>query len=180
MRYVLLIGAACSLAGIALAPSRSLAQQQTPSGASRMGRDEASSFPLDRWQAKALPRLPSGMTLEMIRQGDSVFQAAGACISCHGPNAMGLPDKGSGLSLGLHFVPVEWTAIDSLVTRGIPESVTRTSIAMPPRGAGSNLTPEQTRQVAAYVWAIAQTYGEPWPGGHKTHGKETARASSEP
>jgi hypothetical protein len=88
---------------------------------------------------------------------------------------MGLPDKGSALSLGLHFVPVEWNAIDSLVTTGLPEPVTRTTIAMPPRGAGSNLTPDQIRQVSAYVWAIAQTYDEPWPGGHRTHGGEGKR-----
>ncbi|HWJ22839.1 MAG TPA: c-type cytochrome, partial [Gemmatimonadaceae bacterium] len=102
-----------------------------------------------------------------------------ACVTCHGPNAMGMPDKGSSLSLGLHFVPVEWGPIDSLVTAGLPEAMTRTSIAMPPRGAGSNLTPDQIKQVAAYVWAIAQTYGEPWPGGHKSHGTEVARSTGE-
>src|SRR2546423_15178832 len=109
------------------------------------------------------------MTLDMIRLGDSVLHNAGGCNPCHGPDAMGLPDKGSGLSLGLNFIPAEWSAIDSLVTQGIPEALTRTSIAMPPRGAASNLSPEQIRQVAAYVWAISHTYDEPWPGGHRTH-----------
>jgi mono/diheme cytochrome c family protein len=179
MRRVLLIGAACSLC-IAGAPKLAHTQQQTPPGSSRTGRDETSALPLDRWQRKTLPPLPSGMTLEMIRQGGSVFQGAGGCVTCHGTDAMGLPDKGSGLSMGLHFIPVEWAAIDSLVTKGIPEDITRTSIAMPPRGAGSNLTPEQTRQVAAYVWAIAQVSGEPWPGGQRSRGKETAAASAKP
>jgi hypothetical protein len=36
------------------------------------------------------------------------------------------------------------------------------------RGAASNLTDEETRRVAAYVWAIAHVRGEPWLGGHRT------------
>jgi hypothetical protein len=47
--------------------------------------------------------------------------------------------------------------------------VTRTPIAMPPRGAQSNLTDQETRLIAAYVWAISQVKDEPWPGGHRTH-----------
>jgi mono/diheme cytochrome c family protein len=156
-------------------------QQGTSAGGGRMGRDNpsANALPYDRWQAKALPALPTGVTLDMIRMGDSVFHYAGACITCHGPNAMGLPDKGSSLSLGLHFVPTQIDAIDTLVTQGLPEALTRSSVAMPPRGAGSNLTPDQIRSVSAYVWAIAQVAGEPWPGGHKTHGAETKRNTGE-
>jgi disulfide bond formation protein DsbB len=176
MRPTTTILGALAFAGAA---ALAVAQQGAQSAGGRMGHESAGSLPLDRWQPKSLPALPSGVTLDMIRQGDSVFHYAGACVTCHGPNAMGMPDKGSSLSLGLHFVPVEWNAIDSLVTQGLPESMTRTSIAMPPRGAGSNLTPDQIRQVAAYVWAIAQTYGEPWPGGHKSHGTETARSTGE-
>jgi mono/diheme cytochrome c family protein len=167
---------ALAVGGVAALPFR---QQQTPPATGRLARAAPAAMPLDRWQAKTLAPLPSGMTLDMIRQGDSVFQFAGACNSCHGPDAMGLPDKGSGLSLGLNFIPVQWQAIDSLVTAGMPEPVTRTSIAMPARGAGSNLSPEQIRQVAAYVWAIAQTYDEPWPGGHRTHVAARPRISGE-
>jgi hypothetical protein len=65
---------------------------------------------------------------------------------------------------------MEWRPIDSLVTAGIPDPITRSPIAMPPRGGKSNLSPEETRSIAAYVWAISQTRGEPWPGGHDTHG----------
>lgn len=174
-RISLIVGAAAFAGAAALA----VAQQSAQSTGGRMGHEAPGSLPLDRWQAKRLPALPNGMTVDMIRQGDSVFHYAGACVTCHGPNAMGMPDKGSSLSLGLHFVPVEWGAIDSLVTAGLPEAMTRTSIAMPPRGAGSNLSPDQIKQVAAYVWAIAQVYGEPWPGGHKSHGTEVARSTGE-
>jgi len=174
-RISLLVGAAAFAGAAALA----VAEQGSQSTGGRMGHEAPGAAPLDRWQPKSLPKMPAGMTLDMIRQGDSVFHNAGGCITCHGPNAMGLPDKGSSLSLGLHFVPADWNAIDSLVTAGLPEALTRTSIAMPPRGAGSNLTPDQVKQVAAYVWAISQTYGEPWPGGHKSHGAEGARNTGE-
>jgi hypothetical protein len=52
---------------------------------------------------------------------------------------------------------------------GLPEELTRSSIAMPPRGIHSSLNTDQVRRVAAYVWAISQTRGEPWPGGHTSH-----------
>jgi mono/diheme cytochrome c family protein len=154
-------------------------RQQTPATSARMSTAAPVALSLDRWQAKQLPALPQGVTLDMIRSGDSVFHYAGGCVSCHGLEAMGLPDKGSGLSLGLHFIPVDPTAIDSLVTNGIPEALTRTTIAMPPRGAASNLSAEQIRDVSAYVWAIAQTADEPWPGGHRTHSQEKKKVTGQ-
>jgi hypothetical protein len=44
---------------------------------------------------------------------------------------------------------------------------------MPARGGKSDLTREEVRRVAAYIWAISQTRGEPWPGGHTSHGTMT-------
>lgn len=129
-------------------------------------------------QLRRLPPLPKGMTLALIRQGDSLFRGRGGCVTCHGPDAEGVPASGSGLTGGLHFVPPDWNAIDSVIRVGIPEPVTRTPIAMPARGAASNLTDEETRTVAAYVWAISQVRGEPWPGGHRSH-RPPAQASAD-
>jgi hypothetical protein len=89
-----------------------------------------------------------------------------------------MPAMGSSLTGGLGFIPYEWATIDSLIIAGIPEPITRTPIAMPARGATSNLTPEETRLIAAYVWAISQVRGEPWPGGHTTHGQVSAQADT--
>jgi hypothetical protein len=44
-------------------------------------------------------------------------------------------------------------------------------------GAKSDLSPEESRPIAAYLWAISQTRGEPWPGGRVTHGPEAAQAA---
>ena len=169
------------LAGPALAGAQG--QQGTTPGQARMGRDaEDANLPLDRWQPKRLPTLPKGMTLDMIRAGDIVYRGRGGCVTCHGPDAFGMPNSGSGITMGLSFISNEWQAIDSLVTQGLPEPVTRSSVAMPGRGVGQNLTPEEVRQVSAYVWAISRVHGEPWPWGHATHrtGGDSTTAQRKP
>jgi mono/diheme cytochrome c family protein len=126
-------------------------------------------------QPTKLPALPQGVTLAMIRQGDDLYRGKAACNTCHGPDGGGMPAAGSGITAGLNFVPYEMAPIDSVIKVGIPEPTTRTPVAMPPRGAASNLTDQETRLVAAYVWAISQVRGEPWQGGHRTHGGAGAR-----
>ena len=51
----------------------------------------------------------------------------------------------------------------------MPDAISRSPIAMPARGARGDLTPDEIRHVAAYVWAISQARGEPWTGGHASH-----------
>jgi mono/diheme cytochrome c family protein len=120
-------------------------------------------------QPTRMPSLPQGMTLNIIRAGDSVFHGKGHCFACHGADGEGLPNAGSALTIGLNFIPTEWQAIDSVIMLGIPEAVTRSAIAMPPRGGKSDLSTDELREVAAYVWVISQVQDEPWPGGHRTH-----------
>jgi mono/diheme cytochrome c family protein len=127
-------------------------------------------------QPRKLPALPRGMTVAMIRQGDSLFRGKGGCVTCHGQEANGMPALGSSLTGGLLFIPPRWEVIDSVIMTGIPEAMTRTPNAMPARGAKADLSGEESRLLAAYVWAISQTRGEPWPGGHVTHGPEAAQA----
>ncbi|HEU4563884.1 MAG TPA: c-type cytochrome [Gemmatimonadaceae bacterium] len=177
----LIIGAVVLAAAGASALSQGGGQgEQAPGRASAGGaaRGSAAGVPLDSWQPRTLPPLPSGVTLAMIRQGDSVYHGKGGCVTCHDPEGMGMPNAGSAISLGLNFIPVTPQAIDSLVTAGIPEAVTRTAVAMPGRGASGNLTPDETKQVAAYVWAIAHVRDEPWPGGHRSHAPAAPAAAS--
>lgn len=161
-------GRCLRLLALLLAPAGGLAAQE---GEARMSRGATLDTHEDGQPAK-LPSLPGGMTVAMITQGDSLFRGKGGCVTCHGQEANGMPNMGSSLTGGLLFIPPEWKAIDSLIQAGISEPVTRTSIAMPPRGARSDLTPEESRLIAAYVWAISQTKGEPWRGGHQSHGQE--------
>lgn len=120
-------------------------------------------------QPTTMPALPRDVTLDMVRSGDSVFHGKGHCFACHGADAEGLPDAGSALTLSLNFVPTEVTAIDSVITYGISETITRSAIRMPPRGGKSDLSTDECLAAAAYVWIISQVRGEPWPGGHRTH-----------
>jgi mono/diheme cytochrome c family protein len=153
------------------------APQQRPGTAGRTNAPTTGTVDTDEdGQPRALPALPAGMTISMIEQGDEIFHRKGACVTCHGPDALGVPASGSALTHGVAFIPAEWSPIDSLITAGMPEDLTRTPIAMPARGAQSNLTADEVRLVAAYVWAIAHVRGEPWPGGHRTHTTSVATA----
>ena len=130
-------------------------------------------------QKDSLPPLVYGMTLDMITDGDRLFRSKGGCVSCHGSEGQGLPARGAALTSGLRFIPVgQWDPIDSLIHVGMPDRQTRTHIAMPPRGHDSNLDAGETRSIAAYIWAISQVKGEPWPGGHPTHAPHDWRASA--
>ena len=124
-------------------------------------------------QADTLPTLPRGMRTADLVAGDAIFHGKGGCYQCHGMEATGLPKRGSSLTAGLIYVPTDsgpgWAGVDSLILNGVPEAITRSQVAMPMRGLESDLTADETRLVAAYVWAIAQTKGEPWPGGHVRH-----------
>ena len=120
-------------------------------------------------QPAKIPKLAPGITLDLVRTGDAVFHGKGHCFACHGAEAEGLPNAGSALTLSLNFIPTEVAAIDSVITYGIPESVTRSAIAMPPRGGKSDLSTDEILAAAAYVWLISQVRDEPWPGGHRTH-----------
>jgi mono/diheme cytochrome c family protein len=129
-------------------------------------------------QSDTLPTLPAGTSIEMLRTGDQVFHGKGGCLNCHGAEGEGLPARGKPLSRALGYLPAnDWRAIDSLVHVGMDEALTRSPIAMPPRGQHSDLTSAEMDAVAAYVWAISQTKGEPWPGGHARHVMHNWRAS---
>jgi mono/diheme cytochrome c family protein len=167
--------ASAALALAALGPESLYAQDE---GQSRMGRSGTVPDSDEDGQPRRLPALPQGLTVGLIRQGDSLFRGKGGCVTCHGQEATGMPAMGSSLTGGLNFIPIEWGPIDSVIKAGIPEPITRTPIAMPARGAQSNLTDQESRAIAAYVWAISQVRGEPWPGGHQQHGQTTAMADS--
>ena len=94
--------------------------------------------------------LPQGVTPEMVDRGKVIFQGVGRCARCHGPNATGT-DRGSDLSSGrwLH-THGQYEEIVQVVTNGVPKPKEH-PLPMPPRG-GSKITPDQIRDVAAFVW----------------------------
>jgi mono/diheme cytochrome c family protein len=133
----------------------------------------------DGGQPDTLPQLPANTTLEDIRNGDVLFHGKGGCVNCHGSEATGLAGRGSSLTGGLHLLESgDLRGIDSVIVSGVAEEETRSPIGMPPRGQRSNLTTTETHLLAAYVWALATTRGEPWPGGHPLHAPRDPNASA--
>lgn len=159
-----------SAVGVILSAGRASGQgRQTtqPKNASTASRPTVKTH--DDLQPATLPPLPAGMTIADIVRGDSIYHGKGACFACHGLEGEGRPAAGDALTVSLNWAQYEWRSIDSLIDAGIPQPLTRSPIAMPPKGGRSDLTDSEVRSVAAYVWAISQTRGEPWPGGHPSH-----------
>lgn len=100
--------------------------------------------------------LPPGVTARMVTDGEQLFKGAGLCFACHGPDAKGLPNLGPDLTDNT-WVHSKGTYDD--IVKGIISGVTAqqstTGLVMPPKG-GSQLTDEQVKAVAAYVWKISR------------------------
>jgi mono/diheme cytochrome c family protein len=89
----------------------------------------------------------------MVAQGQQIFTGAGLCYTCHGPDGTGTP-------LAPNLTDVTWINVDGsydaivgVVTSGVAQPREHPA-PMPPLG-GAQLTPEQVRAVAAYVYSRA-------------------------
>jgi mono/diheme cytochrome c family protein len=86
--------------------------------------------------------------------GEKVFM--GTCVSCHGPDAKGLPGLGKDLH-GNQFVAGK-TDDDmvAFLTTGRPtdDPLNTTGVAMPPKGGNPALTNTDLLNVVAYVRAL--------------------------
>lgn len=98
--------------------------------------------------------LPEGVTQEMVAAGEQVFGGAGFCFTCHGATGGGTP-------LAPPLADSEWLNIDGslpeierIVREGVPQPA-QYPAAMPPMG-GAQLSDEQIRDVAAYIYTISR------------------------
>lgn len=101
----------------------------------------------------SVANLPPGVTQQMVDEGRQIFTGAGICQTCHGPNAQGT-------ALAPSLTDDEWINTDGtyegivqVVTNGVQQPKQHPA-PMPARG-GTNITDEQVRAVAAYVYAIS-------------------------
>jgi mono/diheme cytochrome c family protein len=106
--------------------------------------------------------LPEGVTSELIFEGKTLFLDQGLCFICHGTDATGARGVGADLT------DEEWwhsdgsyEAIVNQILTGVSSEEARNPMGamMPPRG-GSEITDEQVRAVAAYVWSLRLVVGE--------------------
>lgn len=101
--------------------------------------------------AAANVELPEGVTQDMVAAGKQAFETT-ICYTCHGMD-------GSGTALAPNLRDGEWLNTDGTI-EGI-EQVIRTGVPtpkvspapMPPMG-GAQLSEEQIKNLAAYVYAI--------------------------
>lgn len=98
--------------------------------------------------------LPEGVTVEMVEQGKAIYGGAGICSTCHGPAGAGIP------SLGANLTDSEWLHSDGSydgVTKTVMEGVTAqastSGVPMPAKG-GTNISDDDVKAVAAYVWTL--------------------------
>ena len=100
--------------------------------------------------------LPEGVTAETVAQGKTVYGGAGICSSCHGPAGAGIP------SLGADLTDAEWLHSDGTyegvvktVIDGVTAQASSSGVPMPAKG-GTNISDDDAKAVAAYVWTLSK------------------------
>lgn len=98
--------------------------------------------------------LPEGVTPAIVDEGQELFAGPAVCATCHGLTGEGSP-------LAPNLTDDEWLNIDGtydaiieLINSGVPEP-NEYPTPMLPKG-GSEITDEQVRAVAAYVWTLSR------------------------
>jgi mono/diheme cytochrome c family protein len=99
--------------------------------------------------------LPEGVTAQLAQEGYRVYHGPGICFTCHG-------QEGVGGALGPALTDQEWIHLqdgsyDEIleITRSGVDRPAEYPAPMPPRG-GANITDDQLRAVAAYVFALSR------------------------
>lgn len=98
--------------------------------------------------------LPEGVTQEMVTQGQQIYAGPGNCQACHGPTAGGTPLAPALNDAQWINIDGSFDAIAQLIAAGVPTPKQHPA-PMPARGGGQ-ITDEQVRQVAAYLFSISR------------------------
>ena len=106
--------------------------------------------------------LPAGVTQDMVAQGQQIFHGNGICFTCHGQNGTGSPlapnqNDDEWLWITATDPAQKYEQIVGVINSGVPQPKEYPA-PMPPKG-GAQLSEDQVRQVAAYVFAISQGGG---------------------
>ena len=121
-----------------------------PNAGAQAGAQESANLPV-----------PRGATRSMVELGDRVYHgqvAAATCAGCHG-------NEGQGTPLGPDLRSGKWvwsngslSGIERTIRDGVLKPKNYRS-PMPPMG-GAQLTRQQLRAVATYVWALSHRAGQ--------------------
>ena len=94
---------------------------------------------------------PEGVTEESIAAGAKLYSESG-CQACHGAGGIGMAGMTKDLTQG-EYAFVEGGTFDALVAV-IKDGVPADKTGGMPMPAGANLTDEQARALAAYLWSL--------------------------
>jgi mono/diheme cytochrome c family protein len=104
-------------------------------------------------EAAPAMNLPEGVTAAMVAEGQTIFMGQGICFTCHMQGGVGGP-------LAPNLTDDTWINIDGsydaivqTVMTGVAEPKEHPSPMLP--RAGTGITDEQVRAVAAYVWTLS-------------------------
>lgn len=100
--------------------------------------------------------LPEGVTMAMVEEGRSIYNGAGICASCHGPDGAGIPNLGANLNDDewLHS-DGSYEGIVQTVMNGVSAEASSSGVPMPAK-AGTTISDDQVRAAAAYVWTLSK------------------------
>lgn len=104
--------------------------------------------------APPAPKLPAGVTLAMITQGDSLFNNS-SCSRCHGQKGVGGPNAPTLVKTAWDHGSGSYEDIVKTITTGVPKEqfkVPTRPNAMRPRGGDK--TDAQIAAIGAYVWSL--------------------------
>ena len=122
-------------------------------GCSKATGSEAAAAP-----APAVPAVPAAVTAANIALGDSIFHT-GSCQRCHGQKGVG-GQNGPSLVAGVWLQSTgKFDEIVATITTGVPRTALKDQtrrFPMNPRGGPMNLTDDQVKTVAAYVYSISR------------------------
>jgi mono/diheme cytochrome c family protein len=97
--------------------------------------------------------VPAGATAADVTEGEKIFSSTGNCFTCHGAGG-----TGSALAPALNdaqwlHIKGDFAEIQQIVNTGVP-TPKQAPAAMPAKG-GAQLSAQQVKQVAAYVYSIS-------------------------
>ena len=122
-------------------------------GCSKATGSEAAAAP-----APAVPAVPAAVTAANLALGDSIFHT-GSCQRCHGQKGVG-GQNGPSLVAGVWLQSTgKFDEIVATITTGVPRTALKDQtrrFPMNPRGGPMNLTDDQVKSVAAYVYSISR------------------------
>jgi mono/diheme cytochrome c family protein len=99
-------------------------------------------------------KLPDGVTQAMIDEGKTIFLGSGLCLTCHGQDGIGTPVGPNLTDTTWLHVDGSYDAIINLINTGVAQP-REAMVPMLAKG-GSEITAEQVRAVAAYVWSLCR------------------------